>query len=170
MLLGYGREFELEADEVGLRYAHRAGYDPRRMVAFLRILRRKEIMRGQSSYHGFEATHPDTAQRIAKADTMASLMVEEGGALEVRADPYRAALEGLRYGEARDQRRLRIYTVKAGDTLASIAREQMQGEGERYELASLNGLADDARLDPGTRLKLIVKSSQRDLEINIQGR
>jgi predicted Zn-dependent protease len=157
MLLGYGREFELEADEVGLRYAHRAGYDPRRMVVFLRALRRKEILRGQAMYHALDATHPDTAQRMAKADTMASLLIAEGGALEVKADAYKAALEGLRYGEARDQRRLRIYTVKAGDTLASIARDEMRDEGQRYELASLNGLADDAALTPGARLKLIAK-------------
>ena len=42
MLLGYGRDFEFEADEVGLRYAKRAGYDPRRMVSFLRWMRRRE--------------------------------------------------------------------------------------------------------------------------------
>lgn len=158
MLLGYGRDFELEADEVGLRYAHRAGYDPRRMVLFLRTLRRKEMLRGQSLYHGLEATHPDTALRIAKADTMAGLLAAEGGALDIKADAYKAALEGLRYGDAKDQRRLRIYTVKAGDTLASIAREQMQDEGQRYELASLNGLSDQAQLAPGTRLKVIVKN------------
>jgi len=157
MLLGYGREFELEADEVGLRYAHRAGYDPRRMVAFLRTLRRKEILRGQSMYHALDATHPDTAQRMAKADTMASLLAADGGPMQVKADAYKAALEGLRYGEAGDRRRLRIYTVQAGDTLAGIARDQMGREDQRYELASLNGLADDAALEPGTRLKLVVK-------------
>jgi predicted Zn-dependent protease len=158
MLLGYGREYELEADEVGLRYAHRAGYDPSRMVHFLRTLRRKEILRGQSMYHGFDATHPDTAVRIAKADTMATLLAAEGGALDVQADRYKAALDGLRYGEAREQRRLRIYTVRAGDTLASIAREQMQDEAHRYELASLNGLTDTAELVPGARLKIVVRN------------
>lgn len=157
MLLGYGREYELEADEVGLRYAHRAGYDPRRMVTFLRVLRRTEILRGQSTYHGFEATHPDTALRIAKADTMATLLVAEGGALEVKADNYKAHLDRLRYGEAKDQQRLKIYTVKAGDTLASIAREEIGDEGRRFELATLNGLRDDAVPTPGSRLKLIVK-------------
>lgn len=157
MLLGYGREYELEADEVGLRYAHRAGYDPRRMVTFLRALRRTEILRGQSTYHGFEATHPDTAVRIAKADTMATLLVAEGGALEVKADNYKAHLDRLKYGEAKDQQRLKIYTVKAGDTLASIAREEMGDEGRRFELATLNGLRDDAVPTPGSRLKLIVK-------------
>ncbi|MBI2001881.1 MAG: M48 family metalloprotease [candidate division NC10 bacterium] len=157
MLLGYGRDYELEADEVGLRYAHRAGYDPRRMVTFLRALRRTEILRGQSTYHGFEATHPDTALRIAKADTMATLLVAEGGALEAKADNYKAHLDRLRYGEAKNQQRLKVYTVKAGDTLGSIARDEMGDEGRRFELATLNGLRDDAALTPGSRLKLIVK-------------
>lgn len=157
MLLGYGRDYELEADEVGLRYAHRAGYDPRRMVTFLRALRRTEILRGQSTYHGFEATHPDTALRIAKADTMATLLVAEGGALEVKADNYKAHLDRLRYGEAKHQQRLKVYTVKVGDTLGSIARDEMGDEGRRFELATLNGLRDDAALTPGSRLKLIVK-------------
>ncbi len=168
MLLGYGREYELEADEVGLRYAHRAGYDPRRMVVFLRDLRRKEILRGQASYHGFEATHPDTAIRIAKADTMANLLASGGGPLEMRADIYKAQLDGLRYGEAKDQRRLKVYTVKAGDTLASIARGEMGDEGRRFELASLNGLRDDTALTPGARLKLIAKRRELDKALELR--
>lgn len=156
-LLGYGREYEQEADEVGLRYAQRAGYDPRRMVVFLRNLRRKEVLRGSTLYHGFEATHPDTAIRIAKADTMATLLASEGGPLEVKADAYKDHLDGLKYGDAKDQLRLKVYTVKAGDTLAEIARNEMKDEGRRFAMASLNDLRDDAQLSPGTRLKLIVK-------------
>jgi predicted Zn-dependent protease len=159
ILLGYGRDYELEADEVGLRRAHRAGYDPRSMVTFLRDLRRSEILHGQSTYHGFEATHPDTAIRIAKADTMANLLAGEGGALELKADNYKAHLDRLKYGETKEQLRLKVYTVKAGDTLASIAREEMGDEGRRFQVASLNGLRDDAALTPGSRLKLVVKDT-----------
>ena len=168
ILLGYGREYELEADEVGLRRAQRAGYDPRRMVTFLRDLRRSEILHGQSTYHGFEATHPDTAIRIAKADTMATLLASEGGALELKADNYKAHLDKLRYGETKEQLRLKVYTVKSGDTLASIAREEMGDEGRRFQVATLNGLRDDAVLTPGSRLKLVVKNvpgSRLDLTI-----
>ena len=161
MLLGYGRDFEIEADEVGLRYAHRAGYDPRRSVAFFRTMRRMEILRGQQGYHGFEASHPDTAIRIAKADTMANLLTGDGRALEVRADPYRAQLEGMRYGEAKAHQSLKIYAVKPGDTLASIAQNEMLDAGQRFELASLNGLRDDAPLTPGSRLKLVVSDMMR---------
>jgi predicted Zn-dependent protease len=159
ILLGYGRDYELEADEVGLRRAHRAGYDPRRMVTFLRDLRRWELLHGQSTYHGFEATHPDTAIRIAKGDTMATLLVSEGGPLEVKADNYKAHLDQLKYGETKEQLRLRVYTVKDGDTLASIARDEMGDEGRRFQLASLNGLRDDAALTPGSRLKFVVKNA-----------
>ncbi len=168
MLLGYGRDYELEADEVGLRRAHRAGYDPRRMVTFLRELRRSEILHGQATYHGFEATHPDTSVRIAKADTMASLLVSEGGALEVKPDNYKAHLDKLKYGDNKQQLCLKVYTVRPGDTLASIARGEMGDEGRRYEVATLNGLRDDAQPAPGSRLKLIVKNtpgSRLDLSI-----
>lgn len=168
MLLGYGREFELEADEVGLRYSHRAGYDPRRLVVFLKQLRRMEILRGQALYHGFEASHPDTAIRIAKADTMSNLLIAEGGALEVRADQYKAQLDRLRYGEAKDQLRMKVYMVKPGDTLASIARVEMGDEGRRFEMATLNGLPDGAVLTPGSRLKLIVKRSEVDKALELQ--
>ena len=156
MLLGYGREYELEADEVGLRYARRAGYDPRRMVTMLRWMRRNDMLRGQRLYHGFDATHPDTATRIAKADTMATLLIAEKGPLEVGGNEFRTHLDGLRYGEAKDQRRVRTYVVKPGDTLASIARSELNNEGRRFELASLNDLRDDAVPAPGTRLKLVV--------------
>ncbi len=157
MMLGYGREYEQEADEVGLRYAQRAGYDPRRMVTFLRTLRRKEILRGQAMYHALEADHPDTASRIAKADTMASLLVTQGGPLEVKADAYKSRLDGLKYGEAGDGLRLKVYTVQPGDTLSGVAQDQLGNPDRRFELASLNDIRDDATLTPGSRLKLAVK-------------
>jgi predicted Zn-dependent protease len=160
MLLGYGRDYEMEADEVGLRHAHRAGYDPRRMVVFLRDLRRKEFMRGQRTYHAFDATHPDTATRIAKAYAMSSLLIAEGGALEVKADVYKDHLDRMAYGEAKERLRLRVYTVKEGDSLAGIARQELGDEGRRYEIGSLNGLPENAALTPGTRLKLVVKQSE----------
>jgi hypothetical protein len=54
--------------------------------------------------------------------------------------------------------------------LASIARSELNNEGRRYELASLNDLRDDAALTPGTRLKLIVSGAgaTMDLKLNPQ--
>lgn len=70
VLMGYGREAELEADELGLRTAYRAGYDPGEMVAFLNAMKMKERLEALG-YHGFKGTHPETIDRVVKAETMA---------------------------------------------------------------------------------------------------
>jgi predicted Zn-dependent protease len=137
------------------------------MVTFLRWMRRNDLLRGQRLYHGFDATHPDTATRIAKADTMATLLVAERGPLEIRTNEFRVHLDGLRYGEAKDQRRIRTYTVRPGDTLASIAKTELNNEGRRFELASLNDLRDDATLTPGTCLKLVVSGGTSALDLKL---
>ena len=62
-LTGYGREFELEADRSGLRYAILAGYDPEAMISFFKRMRDLE----KSEDHDisvFLRTHPRTDDRI----------------------------------------------------------------------------------------------------------
>ena len=46
ILSGHGRAFEFEADEKGLYYAWKAGYDPRQASKFMRRLRQLERLRG----------------------------------------------------------------------------------------------------------------------------
>jgi predicted Zn-dependent protease len=137
------------------------------MLALLRWMRRSEMLRGQQLYHGFDATHPDTSMRIAKVDTMANLLVGEPGPLEVKGNEFRSHLDGLRYGEAKNQQRVKIYVVKSGDTLGGIARSELNEEGRRFELASLNDLRDDADLVPGTRLKLVVSGTGSSLDLKL---
>jgi predicted Zn-dependent protease len=155
MLRGWGRDNELEADEVGLHYAHAAGYDPGQMVPFLRSLRIKERLRGQG-YHGPGATHPDMVERLVKVDALAELLRSRGGRLEVRDDEYKARLEGLPYGDRRDRKKLRIHTVEEGETARSIARAVLGDELRGWELALLNGVKEEARLRAGQKFKLIV--------------
>jgi len=61
--LGYGREDELLADQLGTRYAKRAGYSPKAMISFLEKLqeynRRKPL--GPMNYF---KTHPYVPDRI----------------------------------------------------------------------------------------------------------
>jgi MAF protein len=63
LMLGYSREDELLADQLSVRYARRAGYDPHGMITFLEklqeIYRRKPPM--QKSYF---KTHPYVPDRI----------------------------------------------------------------------------------------------------------
>jgi len=158
ILLGYGREAELESDEKGIRYAFRAGYDARQMVNFFRILQLKARLAGVG-YHAFSATHPDTIERIDRARVLAEV-IGPGAAAELRvaADEYKARLEGLPYGEKGSSKRLRIHEVAPGETLPAIARQVYASEARAYEVALLNGLRrEDAPLTPGQRLKLVVE-------------
>jgi len=62
-LLGYTREKELEADNLGLQYLLRAGYDPQ---ASLRFLDQLQKLSEDEEAHGWDLyfrTHPETNQR-----------------------------------------------------------------------------------------------------------
>jgi predicted Zn-dependent protease len=59
-LLSYSRDHELEADEFGIRYAMRAGYNPARFVDFF-----KRIKAMGSKTPEIFSTHPDPDRRIA---------------------------------------------------------------------------------------------------------
>jgi predicted Zn-dependent protease len=65
LLMGYSRDFELEADAVGAEYMAKAGYSPEAMLRTIEILKNKdrvEIMRARDEqreprvYHGFLST------------------------------------------------------------------------------------------------------------------
>lgn len=152
-LLGYGREAELEADEIGLRYTYRAGYDPRVMGGFLRRLRLKERLEGLA-YHGF-STHPETGERVVKAETLAGLLADQGGRLIVGSDSYKAHLEGLVYGDKKGWKRIRIYTARGGESLAQVAREVYKDEKKAWNLAFFNGLKEGIILKEGEKLKVM---------------
>lgn len=57
----YGRDDELEADALGLRFMLAAGYDPRSMIRVMEILREAS---GGSGQPEFMSTHPDPGNRI----------------------------------------------------------------------------------------------------------
>ncbi|MBI5167093.1 MAG: M48 family metalloprotease [candidate division NC10 bacterium] len=64
-LLAYSRADESEADELGVRYLYRSGYDPGAMIAFfqkLLALQKREPDLLEKSF----SSHPPTSERIAK--------------------------------------------------------------------------------------------------------
>ena len=67
-LMKFSRDDEREADRVGAEIMRRAGWDPRGMLEFMQILRR----RGggdPSSVEVFLSTHPSTAERVDQLRT-----------------------------------------------------------------------------------------------------
>ncbi len=64
--LSYSRKDELEADQLGMLYSRRAGYDPAGMVAFLQTLQRLEKEKPRLIIVPL-STHPPTSLRIEHA-------------------------------------------------------------------------------------------------------
>jgi predicted Zn-dependent protease len=71
----FGRQDELEADELGVRFTSEAGYDPRSMTALMKIL-------DESSKGGrppeFFSTHPNPENRIARIEAAIKERYPEG--------------------------------------------------------------------------------------------
>jgi Zn-dependent protease with chaperone function len=62
--LGVSREFELEADQLGMQYAWKSGYDPE---GFIRLFDHMSQKEGHASSTSFFSTHPAFGDRIEKA-------------------------------------------------------------------------------------------------------
>ncbi len=105
-IMGFGRKQELQSDELALKYAPAAGYDPHAVIALLETLKRlEEIDKLEKKdagdkvpeYHGAFASHPETRKRIEQAIARARFS-EGGGRIGRKAMLKR--LVGLPYGDS----------------------------------------------------------------------
>ncbi|OGW04423.1 MAG: hypothetical protein A2889_09225 [Nitrospinae bacterium RIFCSPLOWO2_01_FULL_39_10] len=162
ILSGYGREAEMQSDELGIIYSHSSGYDPRVMKDFFKKLKARERFAG-AGYHGFLATHPDTIERIISSEDKANIIAARGGNLERLEDKFKAKIEGLPYGGdsnnrlAKPDKYIHIYTVKNGDTFRSISKDIARDERVAFEVALINGKNVDDKLTEGEKIKVIMK-------------
>lgn len=160
--LGYGREAEIESDEHGILSGSEAGYNSYGMAKFLKNLRRKEIMSGQS-YHSFQASHPETKDRIVKAGLLAERMKTDSTELNFFQSRYLNQIRGLVYEgkkHPKDPKKykpkyLDIYQVKEGDTFQSIAEKELGDERKDLGLTVLNGRKESSQPKPGELIKII---------------
>ncbi len=106
---GYGRKFELEADQLGEEYLIRNNYNPSAMSAFLKILKnsdalekkiaKKENREPNVSYHGIFSTHPDSEKRI-KALTSNR---DAGKKFKNNREKFLKLLDGSIYGSSPEE-------------------------------------------------------------------
>jgi predicted Zn-dependent protease len=99
LFLKYSRDNETQADELGVGYATRAGYDPREIPSTYSMLKRVAERQG-SDLPSFYSTHPDPGDREIRTSQLAQAAVA-GGRRDLRIDAprYRARIEGLIYGD-----------------------------------------------------------------------
>ena len=143
LFLKYSRNDESQADELGLRYLTRAGYDPRPMTQVFRTLERVGTAEGEGRVPTWLSTHPDPGDRERRiAAAIAALPAGQAGS-RVERDAYLQRIDGIVFG---DQDVL--------DTAVDRARERVAP----IEIVVLVGRRHDGRpdrsIDPGRRAQL----------------
>jgi predicted Zn-dependent protease len=100
--LSYSRGQEEEADDLGIRYLSKAGYDPTALSAMLTSLALQTSVDARVSGLGdnrvpeWASTHPDPAKRVVRAANNAKAYP---ASTNRRADAHLAAINGMLYGD-----------------------------------------------------------------------
>jgi len=103
-LAAFSQAQELAADAEGVRFAGRAGFDPRAAARFLGAMSRFSSFGAQNSQSGndFLSTHPSTPNRIEKALETARGFGAPGLG-EIGRAGYLAAIDGITFGDSPKQ-------------------------------------------------------------------
>jgi predicted Zn-dependent protease len=99
LFLKFGRDDERQADDLGVEYGSKSGYDTYRMASFFETLQR--LTPAGSGMPDWFSTHPDPANRITAVN---SKTAEWRGTLDrtqyvVNRDQYLKAVNGINYGD-----------------------------------------------------------------------
>lgn len=100
LTLRFSRKQELEADELGITYLTRAGYDPRAMSTVLASLAAQNSLDAQlqgrnATVPEWASTHPDPASRVQTARAKAEGLA--GGV--TNRDTFLSRIDGMLYGD-----------------------------------------------------------------------
>ena len=99
LTLKFSRSQELQADDLGIQYLTKAGYDPRAMGTVLSSLAAQNALDAQlqgrdARMPEWASTHPDPASRVQSALAKAA-----GGTGQTNADVFLTRIDGLTYGD-----------------------------------------------------------------------
>ncbi len=100
LFLKYSRNHETEADQLGVEYSTKAGYDAREMGDFFKTLKSLSEQSGDEM-PTFLSTHPDPADRYKKVSELAAEWQAKDGksTYKINRDSYLAMIDGVIYGE-----------------------------------------------------------------------
>jgi predicted Zn-dependent protease len=157
LTLSFSRKQELEADDLGIAYLSRAGYDPRAMSTVLASLAAQNALDARiqgrnASVPEWASTHPDPASRVRTAATKAQGF--NGSALN--RDTFLTRIDGLLYGDDPEQgviegsrfthpEMMLSFTAPQGFTMINSPRAvSINGQGGQAQLsmAAYNGNLD----------------------------
>lgn len=110
VISGYGRDAELQSDELSIRYLTNAGYDPNATIGILKTLQRLDEIDTREKtdagekvekYHGAFSTHPETKKRIEESIALADSKQKKKGT--VNREPFLKEVKGYAYGDSAEQ-------------------------------------------------------------------
>ncbi|MCK5669010.1 MAG: M48 family metalloprotease, partial [Gammaproteobacteria bacterium] len=111
LLRGYGREHELEADQLGAEYVARTNYDSDSMLDVIQVLKDQETFESQRAeaegrepriYHGLFSTHPDHDTRLQEIVASASKYQSQTESRKGEEE-YLDQVDGLIFGDSPQQ-------------------------------------------------------------------
>jgi len=101
--LKFGRDDERQADQLGVEYAARAGFDPREVSNFFEVLRRLSESSDRETIPGWLSTHPDPGSRVQATREAAQRWIMQlnltPDRMTVNRDAYLRSLDGMMFGE-----------------------------------------------------------------------
>jgi predicted Zn-dependent protease len=168
LIASYSRDQELQADQLGAEYLARSRYDPANMVDVIQVLKdqeryaaeaAKEAGRAPPASAGWLASHPSNDQRLRQIRDSAKRLASsqpEGWADDGR-DRYLKAVDGLAFGDGRDQgvvRGRQFYQEPLGIAITAPPGFRIVNDSDQVLL--INGARDAAlvmRLVPASLLQ-----------------
>jgi predicted Zn-dependent protease len=101
LLLKYSRDAEREADQLGVEYSSKIGYDAHQMALFFNTLERQSAGTEGAELPEFLSTHPNPADRYTTVNKLAEDWKKKLNltAPTVNRNSYLRRMEGLIYGE-----------------------------------------------------------------------
>lgn len=100
LFLKYSRDHETQADELGVEYSTKVGYDAKQMADFFKTLKALSDNSG-SAVPTFLATHPDPGDRYTRVGELATEWQAKVpmSSYKVNTENYLAMIDGVIYGE-----------------------------------------------------------------------
>jgi predicted Zn-dependent protease len=101
LFLKFSRDNERQADDLGVQYSTRTGYDAREMANLFKTLERIQSHSGGGGLPDWLSTHPNPVDRIGTIIRNAENLQKTQGLtnLKIKRDEYLGKLSGLVYGE-----------------------------------------------------------------------
>jgi len=107
-LQSYSRDQELEADQLGIRYMTRAGYDPEAMASFFKKMDAYTQLQatlagdpGAADSFSVMASHPRTGDRVEEAIKLAKSALVNNP--KVNEEAYLSHIDGITFGDSPDE-------------------------------------------------------------------